>query len=525
MTEKDEKAKEPEKVEKTEAKKTEPAAAAPSVPEVKSVFSMRPEVGRWVYVVIGLVMNICLGTVYAWSVFAKPMGTFFGLAGVKLNATQLNMPFLVFLAFFAVLMPIAGKFFNKFNPKIILAVGSVVVGLGWLMAGWAIDNVIMLKENAFTVLVAAYGAMAGGGVGIVYGGPIATSTRWFPDRKGFAVGLTVLGFGVSAAITAPLATYLIGAYSVPSTFMILGSFFLVILVLLSLLMSFPPAGWKPAGWTPPVTVAKTKDLTTGEMLRTPNFYAIWFCFLVGSITGLMAIGISKTVGMDKTYVNLSSDAATLAVMAFAIPNGLGRPLFGALTDKYTPRNAALLSFLLVIVGSLGMLAATPGDLGVALFIISFCCFWMCLGGWLAIAPTSTTTFFGAKNQPNNYGIVFSAYGIGAIIGNLMSGSAKDIFGSYRVVFYPTLLLACVGLIVAYLGMKPPKVAGAVVEPPKPKEDEKKPEMKDEEEEDDDEPVADKGEEKKDAKPSKDEDKDEEEGDKDEPESEKDEEDK
>jgi len=384
------------------------------------------------------------------------------------------MPFLVFLAFFAFLMPVAGKFFNKYNPKIILLVGSVLVGAGWLIAGIAVNYVVLLGKGSYYLLVIAYGVVAGGGVGVVYGGPIACSTKWCPDRKGFAVGSTVLGFGVSAAITAPLATYLIKAYSVPSTFLILGGAFLVILVLISLVMKFPPANWRPAGCTLPAASAAKNNFTTTAMMKTSAFFALWFCFVVGALAGLMAIGISKPMGTG--YIGLKPDDATLVIIAFAIPNGLGRPLFGWLTDRLTPRYASILSFVLILVGSLGMLPAGNTSLDfsvrVTCFVFSFCCLWMCLGGWLAIAPTTTVTFFGPKHQPNNYGIIFSAYGIGAIAGNLLSGYVKDNYvdqmkngvlekanvhpDAYMIIFYVTMVLALVGMVVAYLAMKPPK---------------------------------------------------------------------
>ncbi|MEM2870736.1 MAG: OFA family MFS transporter [Thermoplasmata archaeon] len=424
-----------------------------------TVFGMRPETGRWVYVALGLIMNVCLGTVYAWSVFTKDLKDFFAAGGQSLSATQLNTPFLVFLAFFSILMPVAGKLFNRLNPKLVMLLGGVAVGAGWLLAGYAIYDVVSLGAAAFPLLVVAYGVIAGSGVGVVYGGPIATSTRWFPDRKGLAVGLTVLGFGVSAAITAPLASFLISAYTVPMAFMILGALFFILLVILSLLMRFPPAGWTPAGWKPSAATVPARDLTTAQMLRTGSFYALWFCFIVGSLAGLMAIGVSKTIGTD--YVGLEPATATMAVSLFALPNGVGRPLFGWLTDRLTPRYAAVVSFVLVILGGVVMIPAQEGSglaegARLALFLAGFSCLWMTLGGWLAIAPTTTSTFFGLKNQPNNYGVVFSSYGIGAIAGNLLSGYVRDELKNYLYIFYPIIALALIGIIVALVGMRPPK---------------------------------------------------------------------
>jgi len=166
----------------------------------------------------------------------------------------------------------------------------------------------------------------------------------------------------------------------------------------------------------------------------------------------MAIGISASVGGE--VIGLDKGTAAMLVSVFAIFNGIGRPIFGALTDKLTPRNAAIISFVLILFASILMLIAGKGSVG--LYTIAFCCFWLCLGGWLAIGPDSTASFFGLEGYAQKYGVVFSAYGLGAIIGGIISGSAKDVFGGYKVAFYPTAAMAILGIIVAIILLKPPK---------------------------------------------------------------------
>jgi MFS family permease len=168
----------------------------------------------------------------------------------------------------------------------------------------------------------------------------------------------------------------------------------------------------------------------------------------------MAIGVSSTVGTEVIKIDKAFAASLVGV--FAIFNAIGRPIFGTIIDKFTPRIAALLNLLLILIASGIMLLAKEGD--VALYVASFILFWLCLGGWLAIAPTSTATFFGIKNYARNYGVVFFAYGIGAILGGLISGFAKDIFGSLQFAFWPTAGLAALGLILAAILIKPPKAA-------------------------------------------------------------------
>lgn len=403
------------------------------------VFGMKAESGRWIYVLLGLIINICMGTVYSWSVFKKPIETLF-----QANATQSALPYIFFLAFFAALMPFTGSFLDKYGPKFIMVLGSIIVGLGWILAS---------KATGITFLVIAYGIIAGSGVGIAYGGPISVSAKWFPDAKGLAVGLTVLGFGLSALITAPLARALIASKGVLPTFSILGIIFLIVLVVLSLPMRFPPAGWKPAGWSPPQAIAGVKsDLTTGEMFGTGSFYGLWLCYIIGALGGLMAIGISSPVGQE--IIQLDAKTAAMTVSVFAIFNGIGRPIFGWLTDKITPRYAAIVSFIVLLLASLGMKSAGAGS--TTLFVVCFSGFWLVLGGWLAIAPTSTASFFGSKYYGLNYGFVFTAYGIGAIIGNLLAGQLKVMLGSYAPVFNYTALFAIAGIVIAFLLMKQPK---------------------------------------------------------------------
>lgn len=403
------------------------------------VFGMSAEAGRWIFVVLGMIVDMCLGAVYAYSVFKKPLEELF-----KISATQGNLPYMIFIAVFSLFTFFAGRFLDKFGPRIVMIIGGIVVGLGWILTYFA---------TSITMVVITYGIIGGAGVGLVYGGPVSVSTRWFPDKKGLAVGLTLLGFGASAFVTAPLANALIKSYGPLPTFGIMGIAFLIVTVILSMPMKFPPAGFKPKGWTPPATTAGGKSFTTSGMLKTATFYGLWICYTLGTTAGLMAIGISATVGRE--VIGLDASTAAMLVMVFAIFNGIGRPIFGALTDKITPRWSAVIAFIIILVSSLMMLAAGKGSVG--LYAVAFCGFWLCLGGWLAIAPASTAGFFGLEGYAQKYGVVFLAYGLGAILGGIISGSAKDAFGSYTMAFYPTAGMAILGIILAIIFLKPPKM--------------------------------------------------------------------
>jgi MFS family permease len=411
------------------------------------VFGMKAEAGRWLFVVLGLIIQLCLGAVYAWGTFKNPIRKYYDL-----DATQSALPFIVFLAFFAFLMPFGGRWIQKYGPRKIGVIGGILVGVGWLLAGFS-DNLLLLCLT--------YGVIAGTGVGLAYGAPIQVSTRWFPDKKGLAVGLTVGGFGLSAAAISPIGKALMGSGDIPDVplmFKIFGIVFLVLTVLLSLTLKFPVAGWKPAGWAGPKAGAPVaKDFTPSQMFKTSSFWALFFCFIFGATAGLMAIGIASPVGTE--IIGISAGLAATLTSVFAIFNFGGRPIFGWLTDRITPSKSAAVSFILIAAGSAGMwLMAKDG--ATAIYVISFVLLWMSLGGWLAIAPTATATFFGPVNNSSNYGIVFIAYGLGAIIGNLVSGRAVDLFGSYNVAFMVTFIMAIIGLVLALIMLKAPKNAPA-----------------------------------------------------------------
>jgi MFS family permease len=414
------------------------------------VLGMKPESGRWLLVLVGLTIQLCLGAIYAFSVFKAPITAHFKTLGLNPSATEMLIPYVVFLAVFAISMPLAGPYMEKYGPKVIAIVGGLLVGAGWFLASFATSPVM---------LSIMYGVVGGLGVGIAYGCPIAVSARWFPDKRGLAVGLTVLGFGFSAYLTGKVATSLLdGGHTIVETLRVLGVAFAVISVALAFLLRFPPKGWAPSGAAAPAGAAAPtaapsppkNDYTRGEMLKTGSFWGLWICYTIGTLAGLMAIGITTQVGTEELGIDKATIAATF-MLAFAACNGGGRPVFGVLTDKLGVRNTAVLSYVLIGAASL-LLWLAPSK---AVYVVSFCILWACLGGWLAVAPTATATFFGTKDYARNYGVMFTAYGAGAIVGSVLAGQMKDIFGSYLKVFPVVAALAGVGIVLAFLTVKPP----------------------------------------------------------------------
>ena len=409
-----------------------------------SLLGMPLEKGRWVLVAAGLIINLCLGAVYSWSVFVNPLTEYFSNElGQTVSANEVLLPYSVVLAVFAVTMALTGKYVETHGPRKITIIGCVLTGLGWLLAS-TVSSIAMLSVM--------YGVIGGIGIGIAYGATVAVAARWFPDRRGLAVGLTVFGVGFSALITANLAGYLIAAYGIMSTFRLFGIGIIIFTVPLALPLAFPPEGWRPAGWDPLLPgegERVTCEANRSEMVKTPAFYGLWICYFIGCMAGLMAVSISKPVGTD--LVQIEADIATALVGFFAIFNGGGRIVFGVLTDRINPKNTAMITFVLIALASLAMWLVP----GAGVYIIAFAVLWGCLGGWLAIAPTATAGYFGTCDYPRCYGLVFLAFGAGAIAGPQLAGFIRTTTGNYLGVFPWVFSLAIIGFIVAYFLMKPP----------------------------------------------------------------------
>ncbi|MEQ9671992.1 L-lactate MFS transporter [Coleofasciculus sp. G2-EDA-02] len=426
-------------------------------PDEAKPYGLQPELGRWLFIPLGLIVLLCLGTVYSWSIFSGPFEE-------ELNTQPgaILLPFLVLGVTFTIVMPITGLYMNRCSPRILTGIGGIIVGIGYLLSS---------QVTNLPLLVISYGLITGIGVGMTYGVPLVVAARWFPDRKGFAVGMTVVGFGLSPLLTAPLAFNLIrgnAQLGIPSlgirtTFIILGIAFTAIILVISTTLKMPPPRWKPAGWTPPETGTggdgERDRVLNLPMVQTQTFYGLWSCYIIGTFVGLTAIATTAQIGLE--IAGLEPEALTLAVPLFAVFNGIGRPLFGWLNDRLKPKLTIILINVLILIASIIMLNTSQGE--PVNFLVAFSLFWFCLGAWLAVAPAATLSFFHLDNYPSNYGLMFTAFGIGGLAGIFTAGGLKAIFGSFAPFFWVTSLAAIAAIIVAtFLLDRPRKTAIADV---------------------------------------------------------------
>jgi OFA family oxalate/formate antiporter-like MFS transporter len=433
-------------------------------------------------VVIGAILiQLALGAIYAWSVFTPKLTAADGL--YQFTAGQTAWIFSAGLFFFALVMIWAGRKLTSIGPQKLAMAGGIILGLGYIAAG--------LFGSSFIAQFIFIGIIGGAGIGLAYVVPIAVGVKWFPDRKGMLTGLAVAGFGFGATIWVKWAGSwgggllnnftLFGLDGVRSVFVLYGILFAAMVLIGSLVMKDPPEGWLPAGYTPPAT-SDTKasgqlNFDTNETLKTPQFYMLFVTFVFSALAGLMVIYCIKLFGIDsltysklgsldslhpdfKTTMEWASAIAGTAMATYAILNGLGRIIWGVVSDKLGRR---LSIFLMCTLQGIIMLLLFRLGSGAVTFIIAAAFIGFNFGGNFALFPAVTADFFGNKTVGKNYGLVFFAYGIAGIVGPQLAGIFKD---AARGATNPSAWLtpfiiagiACLAGALIILFAKPPKKA-------------------------------------------------------------------
>ena len=386
---------------------------------------------RWLVVVGALIIQMCLGAIYSWSVFVGPLKDVFSY-----STTQTQIVFSLALATFALVMIFAGKLQDKMGPRIVATSGGIVLGAGYLLAS--------MTDGSFPLIALTVGIIGGTGIGLSYVCPIAACVKWFPDKRGMVTGLAVAGFGAGAWIFAKIASNFIDTYGLLTSFMYLGVIFMVAVVIGAQLLRNPPVGWKPSGWNPPASHSfndSIRDFEWRDMIKLKQFWMLWIMFVFGAAAGLLVIGILKPYGV---HSGLDAAAAANAVGVLALFNGAGRIIWGMVSDKMGRKNAMTLMFLLqgIMMLALIEMGATEITLSIAAAWVGFN-----FGGNLALFPSTTADFFGTKNMGMNYGLMFTAYGVAGIAGPILAGSVFDMTGSYLWAFIPAgiacLVAACI----------------------------------------------------------------------------------
>ncbi len=419
---------------------------------------------RWIRVVGAILIQLALGSIYAWSIFNKPLASagYLGSEGyTDPKSLAVLGIFATSLAGFGLFVSVGGRLQDRYGPRKIAMLAGVVYAISYILAWQSVKSLPMMYVS--------YGLL-GAGVGIGYSCPLACCVKWFPDKRGLISGIAVAGFGAGTFIFAQVGTFIIKSdYSgLGTAYLSLGLIFLVMVIAGAFLLCDPPSGYCPAGWSPPLQGAGStakKQFQVREMVRTRSFIMIWVMFVLSATCGLMMVGnISNVANSFKNFYSppatslLATTAESVALLAgiYAIFNGTGRVAWGFFSDKLGRTKAMKIMFLVQAIGlfsSAAFVLSKPTNEGVQFAGLILFDSWVgfCFGGNFALFPPITSEYFGTKFFGSNYGIVFTSYAVGGVIGGLMPGIIK---GGFEWVFIITGIGSLAAFAIAWLTKAP-----------------------------------------------------------------------
>ncbi|MCI5161230.1 MAG: MFS transporter [Candidatus Electrothrix sp. AX5] len=394
----------------------------------------------WRVVFAGLGINLALGVLYTWSVVSKGIPDVWGW-----SEADKSLPYSVACLVFSLVMVPAGSMQDRIGPRTVASIGGLLVGIGLLTAS---------QTTTTLGFIFGFGILAGAGIGFGYASATPPAVKWFPAaRTGLIAGIVVSGFGLASVYVAPLVKTLIQAYSLSTTLMILGVGFLVIVVGLAQFLQPPPMGYIPAG-TPPMPANKSAakmEYHPKEMLKTWQFYALWFMYACGAGAGLMII--SKLAKIAEVQSGVSLGFVLVAILA--VGNGGGRIVAGILSDKFGRKKTLFSCFVLQAVTILLLSQAGSGNvLGSSLVLgILSALVGANYGANLALFPSITKDYYGIRNFGVNYGLVFTSWGLGGFTLSLLAGQVYDRTQSFTFAYYCSAALLVAAALMA-LCLKP-----------------------------------------------------------------------
>lgn len=399
----------------------------------------------WIVTIAGTCALLSLGVLYAWSVLKANIPDAWNWAD-----SQKSLPYSTACVIFSLATILGAKLLGKYGPRVVVTAGGVLAGLGMIIPSFSTSP---------WVYTLAFGLLIGTGIGFVYSTASPTALKWFPGSKtGLISGIVVAGFGMGSAWVAPLARTTISLIGLQATMLYFGLGMAALVIILAQFMRFPPAGYVPVETGAKKSAAKiaSKDFSTKEVVRTWQFYLIWIAFAFGSGAGLMVIGNLASIVKDQ--IGLVAFSA-IAVSALAIGNGAGRVLYGLLSDKIGRRNVMLIAFIFqaVLIFVLTYFVKGSSYVNVPVLMAFVALIGANYGANLAVFPAMTKDYYGSKNFAMNYGIVYTAWGLGGFMLSQIAGSIRDTTGNFNQAY----LLAAVMLIIAAILMgilKSPQIA-------------------------------------------------------------------
>lgn len=400
---------------------------------------MKTEKNRWLIALSAICIHLSIGAAYAYSVYTNPLVDALGW-----SVSSVTIAFTVMMTLGGASAAVFGRFVERSGPRKSAMLAAVLFGLGQAGSGFAV------AIDSLTLFILSYGLLSGIGLGIGYIAPVSTLVKWFPDRRGLATGMAVLGFGTGALITAPVAASLMESIGITTTFYILGTSYFVLMTLGALYIAPPPKGWLPESMKETESNSyekKIKDLSSvnaGKAVRTKHFWMLWIIMLINTSAGIMMISVASP--MAQTIGGLTAAGAAIMVGLMGIFNGAGRIGWAAASDYLSRPVVFIIFFVIQLVAFLTL----PNISSAIIFQVLIFLVVSCYGGGFSNLPAFIADLFGTKELGAIHGYLLTTWSLGGLIGPTAVSLIYDATGSYIPVFYVFTALIAVALIIAVL---------------------------------------------------------------------------
>ncbi len=394
---------------------------------------------RWLMAIAAMIIHMCIGSVYAWSVYVKPIQS-----TMSWTLTDVTITFSIAIFFLGLSAAIMGKFVERKGPRIAATLAAVLFGLGTMGSGLA----IALESK--TLLYLTYGVLGGAGLGIGYISPVSMLVKWFPDRRGMATGLAIMGFGFASAISGPAIKILIDVVGISSTFYILGAVYFVAMFSAAQYLANPPEGYMPERFSDAIASGKKKikedlvNITRNEAVKTARFYGLWLMLFINVTCGIAIISVASPLLQE--VIGISALAAASAVGLMGIFNGAGRIIWASVSDYLTRPIVFILFFITQILAFYLLTTVTS----VLFFTVLVYYIMTCYGGAFASIPAYIGDIFGTKELGAIHGYILSAWALAGLAGPIIIAYVKDSTGSYTGTLYVFVGLFLIALITSIL---------------------------------------------------------------------------
>lgn len=397
---------------------------------------------RWGIAVAAVLMQLCLGAAYGWSVFKIPL-----IRSEHWTETAVQLNFTLAIFFLGVGTVIGGLWQDRVGPRKVATVAGVLYGIGYILAGWGASH------HSLGTIYAGYGVLSGIGMGMGYITPVATLVKWFPDKRGLMTGVAVCGYGAGALVMAPIAAPMIQSRGTGFTFAAFGIVYLIVVVIAAQFYANPPQGWTLPGWVAKGAVAKAAsayDFTVKEAAGTWQFYLLWAMLFLNVSAGIMIISQASPMAQSKEFVGMTAIQAASMVGLISIFNGLGRVFWAWVSDLI---GRARVYFLLYAIQAVVFFSLTSIH-SATVFSICFAIIGLCYGGGFGTMPSFTADFFGAKYMGGIYGWILLAWGAAAIPSPIMIARLHQTTGEFSTSVHVIAIVMACSLVLPLIARRP-----------------------------------------------------------------------